>query len=270
VASHPLRGESLDSMRRRAIAYIERADRPVAVNELADVLFPDPGRASGVAPLLIRTLLSSDERFRQRHRGRWELASRAYQRMPLASASFAVVDLETTGSLPATDRIIEIAVVRLEGMRPAGEFQSLITSGTTVPPLIQQLTGIEDSMLAGAPALPAVAPRLLELLDDALFVAHNAEFDYAFLRSRLRACDVHPAPTPRVCTLRLVQRHLPFLRSCALDAVAAHYGVPLLRRHRAVDDARATAGVLVRLLHELRAAGIETVGGLLEFQAGRR
>jgi DNA polymerase III epsilon subunit family exonuclease len=269
VASTHLRVESLDSLRRRAHAYFERVRRPVPADELADVLFAPASGASGVAPLLIRALLGRDDRFRQSPRGRWELAKHLYRNVPLQEASFAVVDVEATGSHPVRDRVIEVGIVRIERLRIVEEFDTLIDPGVEVPLPIRRLTGIDGPMLKGAPSLGEVAPRLVRLLDDAVFVAHNSEFDYRFLHARLGALEFRMAPAPRLCTMRLAQRRLPQLSSCGLDVVSRHYDVSLVRRHRAKDDARATAEILLRLVEDASQDGVLTVGQLLEQQRGR-
>lgn len=269
MASTQLRVESLDSLRRRALAYFERVRRPVAADELADVLFAPAGRAGGVAPLLIRALLGRDDRFRQSLRGRWELAKHLYRHVPLTEASFAVVDVEATGSQPGHDRVIEVAVVRIEQLRIVDCFASLVEPGRSVPPLIRRLTGIDESMLSGAPDLAEIAPRLVELLDNAVFAAHNSEFDYRFLHARLRAIECEMPAAPRLCTMRLAQRRLPQLPSCGLDTVAGHFGIPLVNRHRAAADAGATAEVLLRLVRDALSDGVSTVGELLEQQRTR-
>lgn len=269
MASPHLRVESLDSLRRRAHAYFERVRRPVPADELADVLFAPAGGASAVAPLLIRALLGRDDRFRQSPRGRWELAKHLYRNVPIAEANFAVVDVEATGSHPVRDRVIEVAIVRIQRLRIVEQFDSLVDPGREVPPLIRRLTGIDGAMLQGAPTLGQIAPELARLLDEAVFVAHNSEFDYRFLHARLSALEFRMAPAPRLCTMRLAQRRLPQLQSCGLDAVSRHYDIAMVRRHRAADDARATAEVLLRLVKDAASDGVATVGQLLEQQRGR-
>jgi DNA polymerase-3 subunit epsilon len=121
------------------------------------------------------------------------------------------------------------------------------------------LTGISDSMVRGAPRFAQVAGPLAGVLTGAVFVAHNARFDWAFLNAEFARAGL-PGPTaPRLCTMRLARRLLPELPRRNLDAVTAHLGVAVVDRHRAAGDALATAAVLARLLERARAAGATTL-----------
>ena len=108
----------------------------------------------------------------------------------LAELEFAVIDLETTGWSPGVAAITEIAAVRVRGGRRQGEFASLVNPGVPVPPGIEDLTGISDWMLAGAPGLRAVLPGLLDFADGCVLVAHNAPFDVGFLRAACAECGL--------------------------------------------------------------------------------
>ena len=103
----------------------------------------------------------------------------------LVDVQFCVVDLETTGST-ASDAITEIGAVRVRGGDVTGEFQTLVNPRVGIPPLISVLTGITNSMVAGAPGLAEALPSFLEFARGCVLVAHNARFDVGFLK---RACD---------------------------------------------------------------------------------
>ena len=100
----------------------------------------------------------------------------------LLEAPLAVVDIETTGSDPARDRITEIAVIEIDGFEVSGEWSTLVNPGVRLPSPIQALTGITEDMLAAAPRFADLAEELHERLQGRLFIAHNARFDYGFLR----------------------------------------------------------------------------------------
>ncbi len=263
-AHTPLRKENLESLRTRAHEYFMRVNRPVGSEELARVLFK-PKLEESVFPLLVHTLLSRDRRFSESHRGLWELRSSPYRHLRLQDAAFAVVDLEATGSRLGIDRIIDVAVVRVDRGRVRGSFHSLVNPMKPVPRWIQGLTGIKDSMLQDAPRFHQIAPRVLELLEGSVFVAHNVDFDYPFLRRQVRESGHRPHPWPQLCTVRLSRRMHPEWGAFRLGAVARRLEVPLDRQHRAIADATATAHVLLHELSELRSRGLSTVGEVLAF-----
>lgn len=178
----------------------------------------------------------------------------------LDGCRFAVVDVETTGSSPRFGhRVTEVAVAVLGAAGAEIAFHTLLDPEMPIPPFIMGLTGISDSMVRGAPRFAQVAGTLAGVLTGAVFVAHNARFDWAFLNAEFARAGL-PGPTaPRLCTMRLARRLLPELPRRNLDAVTAHLGVAVVDRHRAAGDALATAVVLTRLLERARAAGATTL-----------
>jgi DNA polymerase-3 subunit epsilon len=155
--------------------------------------------------------------------------------------AFAFVDLETTGTHAEADRITEIGIVRVDdvgGEARVSEWQSLVDPGVPIPPAIQVLTGITDAMVAAAPSFASVARDVLERIRDCVFVAHNARFDYGFLKHAFARLDV--AFTARVlCAVRLSRRLYPDAEGHGLDALIARHGLSGADRHRALGDARA-------------------------------
>ncbi len=155
----------------------------------------------------------------------------------------ACVDLETTGGHAARDRIIEVGIVLLEGGEVVEEYATLVNPGTRIPYAIQQFTGITDDMVAEAPPFAAVADAIESRLGGRLFVAHNARFDYGFLRIEFRRVGrVFRAPV--VCTVRLSRALTPDARGHNLDAVMARHGIACEARHRALGDAKVLAEFL--------------------------
>src|SRR5664279_2555174 len=100
---------------------------------------------------------------------------------PLRDVLFVVVDLETTGGSPADCGITEIGAVKVRAGEVIGEFHTLVNPGATIPPFIQVLTGITDTMVAASPTIGATLPGFLEFARGAVLVAHNAPFDVGFL-----------------------------------------------------------------------------------------
>lgn len=179
---------------------------------------------------------------------------------PLDGCRFAVVDVETTGSSPRLGhRVTEIAVAVPGPGGPVIAFHTLLDPEVPIPAFIMGLTGITDAMVRGAPRFAQVAETLAGVLAGAVFVAHNARFDWAFLTAEFTRAGWPGPVTPRLCTMRLARRYLPELPRRNLDAVTTHLGVRVVDRHRAAGDALATAVVLDRLLARARAAGATTL-----------
>ncbi|MEW6689839.1 MAG: exonuclease domain-containing protein [Pseudomonadota bacterium] len=172
---------------------------------------------------------------------------------PLLDAPLAIVDVETTGAHPAWDRVTEVAVVEVEGGDVTAEWSTLVNPGTSIPPAIQALTGITNEMVAGAPAFEDLAPGLYERLEGRVLVAHNARFDYGFLRHEFERAGLrYQART--LCTVKLSRRLYPEHARHSLDSLIERHGLRCEARHRALGDAQAVWQFL-RLAAEERGAG---------------
>ena len=123
--------------------------------------------------------------------------------IPLHQVTFCVVDLETTGGSPADCRITEVGAVKYLGGERIGSFQALVNPEIPIPPFITHLTGIDDRSVAAEPPIEEILPAFLEFCRGAVFVAHNARFDFSFLNANLIRLDYDPLPAPAVCTARL-------------------------------------------------------------------
>ena len=169
--------------------------------------------------------------------------------METLAGPLAIVDLETTGSDPAVDRITEIGVIEVEGFEATSRWSTLVNPGLSIPSPIQALTGITPQMVAAAPRFRDLAEALLERLEGRVFVAHNARFDYGFLRREFeRAGKRFHART--VCTVRLSRRLYPEARRHDLDSLIERHGLPCAARHRALPDAEAAWQFLKRAAAE--------------------
>lgn len=148
----------------------------------------------------------------------------------------AFVDLETTGAMAAADRVTEVGIVLVDetGVR---EWSSLVNPEAPIPPFIEQLTGISDEMVAGAPLFGQVAGEVLALLEGRLFIAHNARFDYGFLRNEFGRLGVDFRATV-LCTVKLSRRLYPQHHKHSLDSLIQRHGLCVDGRHRALGDAR--------------------------------
>lgn len=165
--------------------------------------------------------------------------------MPFAP-KIAFVDVETTGTSPAAARITEVGVVLVapsgaeeaSGERRVERWSTLVNPGVPIPPEIRLLTGITDAMLANAPRFAEIADELRARLDGAVFVAHQASFDYGFVRREFERVGVAFHATT-LCTVRLSRRLFPDRAPHSLDAIIARLGLPATDRHRALGDAQA-------------------------------
>jgi DNA polymerase III subunit epsilon len=184
--------------------------------------------------------------------------------VPLHEVTFACVDLETTGGAPPESRITEIGAVKCRGGERVGTFHTLIDPGVPIPPFITYLTGIDDYAVGEAPAVEAVLPSLVEFLRDAVFVAHNAGFDFRFLNHDLARLGYEPIPGPPVCTARLARRVLgpDDVSNVRLATLSRFFRTAAEPCHRALEDAEACAEVLHGLLEAGGRLGILTLTDL--------
>ena len=163
------------------------------------------------------------------------------------------LDVETTGSgYMRGHRITEIAAIRVNGKgEVVGEFESLVNPDRPIPSMISALTNITYDMVKDAPRFWEIAPRVYDLLDGAVFVAHNAQFDWAFVSEEMRRASAPVLDSRRLCTVRLARKVVPELTSRSLDALQYFFNVDNHARHRAYGDALATTTIFRRLLDRL-------------------
>ncbi len=255
-------------MRDKLHAYLLERPAGATARELIDLVFMRPGSDPEFAPRFLHALLGGDRRFAfDRTAGRWTATAHAELARPLADTHFVVVDLETAGGSPAHgEGIIEIGALRLHAGRIVDQFHALVDPGRRLPTFIAQLTGITDDMLAGCAPIDSVLPRFIEFATDGVLVAHNAAFDLAYLDAARLRLDGGLFAQHRLCTLRLARRLLPHVRRRSLDALAGHFGIPLVDRHRALGDARITAELFFHLVELLRERDVLRLDQLLDLQ----
>jgi DNA polymerase-3 subunit epsilon len=170
----------------------------------------------------------------------------------IRTLEFAVVDVETTGgSWDGGDRVTEICAVRVRGDgKVIDEFRTLVNPERPIPFKIAALTNITGDMVHLAPRFAEVTGEVARVLSGAVFVAHNAQFDWAFVSAELDRAG-RPLNGRRLCTLRLARKVVPEVRYRSLDALSYFFDVHNEARHRAYGDARATARIFRRLLDRL-------------------
>jgi DNA polymerase-3 subunit epsilon len=171
----------------------------------------------------------------------------AVERLRLRTQSLlgpvACVDLETTGGLAGHHRIIEVGIVLLDRGEAVEEWSTLVNPGLRIPAAIAEFTGIDDSMVAEAPPFDEVATEVRRRLEGRLFVAHNARFDYGFLRSEFRRLGLRFS-APVLCTVRLSRLLYAEYPRHNLDALMERFELTCTARHRALGDARVLPGLL--------------------------
>jgi DNA polymerase III subunit epsilon len=160
---------------------------------------------------------------------------------------YAVIDLETTGGSATKDRITEIAVVIHDGERILKEFSTLVNPERPIPSYITDITGISDSMVAKAPRFYEIAKEVVELTDGCIFVAHNVNFDYGFLREEFSRL-AYNYEREKLCTVRMSRSLIPGLPSYSLGRLCHNLGIEIHARHRAKGDVDATVLLLERLI----------------------
>jgi DNA polymerase-3 subunit epsilon len=157
--------------------------------------------------------------------------------LELLPRDLVFVDLETTGGNAAHDRITEVGIVRITANECTEEWSSLVNPERRIPSYIESFTGITNDMVANAPLFAELAADIRQRLGGALFVAHNARFDYSFLRSEFRRIDSN-FTAKVLCTVKLSRRLYPEHHRHNLDAVMQRHGLVCESRHRALGDAR--------------------------------
>lgn len=218
-------------------------------------------------------LLASHPEFVRLPSGQWALAAGAVQHAEsvapndnasaLLDVSFAVVDVETTGTSPmAGDRITEIAIAQVRGGQVVDVYDQLVNPLRPIPPYITQLTQISWAMVKDQPTFREIAPTVVDRLAGQVFTAHNAAFDWRFVRDGLDRGIGHQLAGPKLCTVRLARAFLPELPRKSLDYVTRHFGIDIEARHRAKGDAVATAHALIQMLRLAERSGIHTWAAL--------
>jgi DNA polymerase-3 subunit epsilon len=224
-----------------------------------------------IADRVIVALVGADPRVRRLADARWAIADTREDEKRIEECTFAVVDVESTGSRAAKDdRVIEVAVVTLVGGDVEVAFESLVNPGRAVPRFVSRLTRISDEMLRDQPGFDDIADAVAHALAGRVFAAHNAQFDWRFLQAEMRRARGIVLEGPQVCTLRLARKVLPHLRSRGLDALTNYFGISIHGRHRATGDAVATAHLLAKLIEVAVDRGATTLADLQRLANKRR
>lgn len=168
---------------------------------------------------------------------------------------YAIVDIETTGGYADNHKVTEVAIYHHDGHHITDHFHTLINPGRKIPYFITGLTGIDSEMVREAPVFEDIAKEILHWLKDRVFVAHNAHFDYSFLRKEFEDAGI-AWQAKKLCTVRLSRKIIPGLESYSLGRLAESLGIKIPNRHRAGGDAEATAKIFNILLRRDKAGVI--------------
>jgi len=185
----------------------------------------------------------------------------------ITDATFAVVDLETTGGLKPENRIIEICAIKCRHGQRLGMLESLVNPDRQISYFISQYTGISNHMVEDAPRIQSLLPAVASFFSETIFVAHNVPFDMGFINMELERNGYNKLTNRRLCTFRLARRLLPTQQKKNLGDLAKYFGIQVENRHRARGDCEATIKVLSELISIAEEQhGVETVEELLSLQ----
>jgi DNA polymerase-3 subunit epsilon len=159
---------------------------------------------------------------------------------------YAIVDIETTGGYAANNAITEVAIVLYNG-KEIKRYETLVNPGMPIPRYVQALTGINDELICNAPSFDDIAENVFQLLNDAVFVAHNVNFDYSFLKHHLKISGFD-LNTKKLCTVRLSRKIFPGFRSYSLGNLCRSLGIDISNRHRAGGDVDATVQLFEKII----------------------
>ncbi len=160
---------------------------------------------------------------------------------------FAIIDIETTGLKASLEKITEIAIYIYDGNQVIDRFVSLINPERNIPYQITKITGISNQMVANAPKFYEIAKKILELTENKIFVAHNVQFDYGFIKEEFKRLGYN-YQRKTICTVKLSRKLIPNLPSYSLGNLCQSLDIPILNRHRAAGDTEATVKLFEKLL----------------------
>lgn len=176
----------------------------------------------------------------------------------ISQTPFVIVDLETTGLQPNLDSIVEIAAVKVVNGEIVDEKNTLVNPHIFVPQETTDITGITTEMLREFPAFEEIAEEYVNFMgENAVFVAHNVDFDRNFLNSHLRRMQREELKTPYLCTFKLAKVVHPNITKYGLGNLCELFNIELPQAHRAIHDARATAALFIKFLRVLEGGGLK-------------
>ena len=179
---------------------------------------------------------------------------------------YIVLDIETTGLSRHTNKITEIAAIKVVNNKIRDEFQTLINPEVKIPLFITRLTGIDDKMVRDSPPIREVMPSLLNFLKGNPIVAHCASFDHGFLNHNAQLHLSKDLVNKKICTRKLSRRLIPTLRSYKLSSICEHFQIKNKLAHRAMPDVEVTHKIFNHLTNLMETKGINNMEHILHFQ----
>lgn len=258
--------EGADSLPDRLCALIVRRGRPLEVGHVASQLLRLRRCPERLQRRLVAEIVEGDARLAWLGRDLVGLAPPQWSTAGLGSATFCVVDLETTGGSPGLSKVTEIGAVRVRGGEVVDRFVTLVNPNRPIPPIVTELTGIDDSMVADSPDIEDALAAFVEFAGQDVLVAHNAPFDLRFLNYERRRLASRYFTQPWLDTLVLARRLLDGrVARHDLSTLAGWADTSVRPIHRALPDAEATAEVLMALIALLAERGVDTMERAVAF-----
>lgn len=234
--------------------------------KVVDYVMNIPKPEPNLARMLVSDIIQTDPRL-VLNDDTVELVENGFSNRNLSETDFVVLDLETTGAKTPPCRITEIGAYKITDGKICDEFQTLVNPQTPIPPFITGLTGISDAMVKDAPKFEEVMSDFMNFIGDAVIVAHNANFDLRFLNHEIGIIhESYRIGNPHLCTVQLSRKLLPNLVNHRLHTVAEYYSIYIKNRHRASDDAFATAKIFEEFLVRLEDEGIRDLLSARKFK----
>lgn len=180
----------------------------------------------------------------------------------LNSLHFCVIDLETTGGNPDTEKIIEIGMVKIENRKITEERSFLINPEKDIPDFVQKLTGIKNSSVEHSPKIEEVIDEIIEFIGDSILVAHNTSFDIPFMNGVLKKLQRPTLENKVICTNIMTKYLIPDIMSSNLTYMSQIFNIRHSHAHRAIEDAKATASLLLNYMDIFESKNIRKVNQL--------
>lgn len=180
----------------------------------------------------------------------------------LNSLEFCVIDLETTGGNPETEKIIEVGMVKIENRKITEERSFLVNPHKEIPDFVQKLTGIRKADVEHAPKIEEVIDEIVEFIGKGILVAHNTSFDIPFLNGVLKNLQRPTLDNKVICTNIMTKYLIPDIMSSNLQYMSQIFNISHSNAHRAIEDARATGNLLLKYLEMFEEKKIRKVNQL--------
>lgn len=180
----------------------------------------------------------------------------------LDSLKFCVIDLETTGGNPDTEKIIEVGMIKIEHRKITEERSFLINPQKDIPDFVQKLTGIRKADVEHSPKIEEVINEIVEFIGDTILVAHNTSFDIPFLNGVLKKLQLPTMDNKVICTNIMTKYLIPDIMSSNLQYMSQIFNISHSQAHRAIEDARATALLLLKYMEIFEEKKIRKVNQL--------